>query len=159
MCLNRELPHPILCIVLCYTYIVYIILYTLLVLFTFVALNKGNLTTLRALLINGYTDTIRRVRRSEKGLKQPYFKPIIILGEYPDGLTCAEAGIVAKSSRSAIYQRLKRGIKAGYVRKENKRYYLTDTGLRVYNAICLEFDASMNEIVKILVEEVNNKLK
>lgn len=114
--------------------------------------------TIRALFVNGYTESLRNVRRRQKGLKQPYIQPVVIVGEYPSGITCVDAAIVAKSSRSAIYQRLARGIKAGYIYKSAYKYYLTDTGKEVYSAICKEFDASMNEIIKVLVEEARGRL-
>ena len=126
--------------------------------FTFAGMNERKQATIRALFINGYTDSLRRVRKSHKGLKQPYIKPVMIIGEYAEGITCIAAAEICNSSRSAMYQLLFRAIKGGYIYKSNKVYYLTDAGRNVYASMCKEFDTSMKTIIAALVEEAKKHL-
>lgn len=121
-------------------------------------MNKAQTTTIRTLLITNYTDILIKARKAQKGLRMQYISTIMLVGEYSDGLRCIEAAMITGKTIHNTYQKLFRACRAGYVRKENKRYYLTDTGMRVYSSVCVEFDTAMNEILKVLIEEARSRL-
>jgi len=158
MNVETKLPTTIIAFTTFVSTIVYGFLYIFAMLLHLRCMDKRKQATIRALFVNGYTDSLRRVRKSQKGLKQPYIKPVVIIGEYPEGITCIDAAEVCKTSRSAMYQLLFRAIKGGFIYKSNKRYYLTDSGKCVYNSICKEFDRSMNEILNVLMDEVRRRM-
>lgn len=114
--------------------------------------------TIRGLLVNNYTDILIKARKGCKGLRMQYISSLMIVGEYSEGLRCVDFSALTGKSLHNGYQVLLRGIKAGYIRKENKKYYLTDKGANVYATICREFDVSLKKIVEILAAEVRNKI-
>ncbi len=65
---------------------------------------------------------------------------------------------MANLTRDNIYKRLYRAIKAGYVYKQDKRYYLTSAGKTAYDALCIESDKAMNEIKRYLLEEIRRNM-
>lgn len=130
----------------------------LLMLFTFVAMIKRQTATIRALLVGNYSDILVKVRKAQKGLRMQHISIIILVGEYPEGLRGIDGAEMIKVSRSAFYQKIQRIVSAGFIYKMNKRYYLTDSGQRVYTSVCREFDASMNEILKVLIEEARRRV-
>lgn len=120
-------------------------------------MNKEQTTTIRTLLTVTYSDILTEARRGQKGLRMAYLFSIQFIGENT-GSTVQACAEVCGKTRGTIYTRFKRVIVAGYMYKQDKRYYLTDSGLKVYNTICREFDASMEEIVKVLTEEARKRL-
>lgn len=103
-----------------------------------------------------YSNLLVRVRKSQKGLRIQYFDFIMLVGRN-EGATCAELTAIAGGVKSTVFTRLLRATKTGFIRKESKRYYLTDSGRNVYTSVCREFDASMNEILKVLIEEARRR--
>ena len=118
-------------------------------------MNKRNTATIRTLLIVAYTDILTKARKSAKGLRLHHLFSIQLLGDYPDGLGVTDAGRLADRSPQDVYNKFMRMIKAGFVYRSNKKYYLTHTGRAVYDTICKEFDVSFKKIVRALVEEAN----
>jgi DNA-binding MarR family transcriptional regulator len=104
-------------------------------------------------LIVGYTNAVKQAQRAQKGLRNQYLQFIMLVGRHPEGLRCVDAANIAGMSLHNAYQRLHKSICAGYTYKENKRYYLTDSGRSAYNAVCKQFDATLEEIIKELVKE------
>lgn len=121
-------------------------------------MNKGKQATIRAKFVLGYSSSLAKVRKSSKGLKTQFMFSIMLLGEYPEGLRCNEAAKISGKQQTDIFMRFSRAISAGYIRKQNKRYYLTDSGLLTYNAICKEFDSALNDILRVLIEEARGKM-
>lgn len=118
---------------------------------------QGKQATIRGLLFNNYTDILVKARKSVKGLRMQYITTCMIVGDI-SGCRCIEFSSNTGKTLHNSYQILLRAIKAGYVYKDAKRYYLTDKGATVYATICAEFDASMNEIIKVLVEEARSRI-
>lgn len=109
--------------------------------------------TIRTRLFVGYSHSLTLARKCHKGLRIGHLRMLMLLGQYPDGITCIDASRIEKINRASTYEKLKRVISAGVVYKENKRYYLTDSGRAAYDAICKQFDATLEEIIKELVKE------
>ena len=115
--------------------------------------------TIRAFLIAGQADILTKARKGVKGLRMPHLFPLMLVGEYPEGIGATQAGVLSGKSPHNIYQRFSRVIDAGFIRKENKLYYLTDTGQQVYNTIVRESDKAIKEITVLLAAEVRKKLE
>lgn len=105
----------------------------------------------------GYSEVLIKVRRGVKGLRVAYIFSIEIVGEHP-GIRLNEICAITGRNKSNMYESITRVIDSGFIYKENKRYYLTDTGRQVYDTVCREFDVSMNEIIRVLVEEAQRQV-
>lgn len=113
---------------------------------------------IQTLLLVEYSNILTGARRGVKGLRLQHLFSIQLLGQHPSGLGLAAAGRLTGRSPQCIQARFDRVIRAGFIRKENKRYYLTDTGARVYQQISESFANSMESIIKVLVEEARSRL-
>ncbi len=100
---------------------------------------------------------LKRVRKRSKGLRNHFLFTILLVGDSRTARTATELAFICSSTMSNTYQRLAKAIKAGYVYKENKRYYLTSEGNTAYNALCVESDKAMNEIKRYLLEEIERE--
>jgi DNA-binding IclR family transcriptional regulator len=113
---------------------------------------NGRKQAIRSLLIVGYSEVLTKVRRSVKGIRIAYLFSVQIVGNHP-GIRLKEFCDITGRNRSNAYESLLRCINAGLIHKDNKRYYLTERGQMVDNAIRKEFDVSMNVIISELVKE------
>lgn len=119
----------------------------------FEPLNKRIVATLRQSFIVGYSNTLKRVRKCSKGLKTPFFFVILLVGDNPTAPTLTQLSNIAGLKTANVYNRLIKAIKAGYVYKENKKYYLTGAGRKAYEAMCREYDVAMKEISRHIIED------
>lgn len=115
-------------------------------------------TTLRNKLVVEYSEILIKARRGHKGLRMAYLYSIQLLGSHPEGLKLCDICRITGKVKGNIHKRLVRCMSAGFIHKDNMRYYLTDSGLKVYSTICREFDSSMNEIIEVLVSEARKKM-
>jgi DNA-binding IclR family transcriptional regulator len=116
-------------------------------------MTQANRANLRDSLIVGCISSLKQAKRAQKGLRNQYLQFILLVGNHPEGLRCVDASKIAGMSLHNAYQQLYRSIRAGYIYKSNKRYYLTTSGRLAYDAVCKQFDVTMNEIIKELVRE------
>lgn len=87
----------------------------------------------------------------------PYIFSIMLVGDNT-GCRLVEACNITGKTKDNIYNCFNRAQRVGYLVKRDKRYYLTDKGQTVYNTVCREFDTSMKEIIKVLVEEARRQI-
>ncbi len=120
-------------------------------------MNKRVTASFRQTFIVGYTNMLKRVRKGSKGLRNQYFSIILLVGDTPTANTLTQIANSGGITLSNAYQRIGKAIRAGYVYKENKRYYLTSEGKTAYNALCVESDKAMNEIKRYLLEEIERE--
>lgn len=83
----------------------------------------------------------------------------MLVGDNPTAPTLTHLANLGGLKVDNTYNRLMRAIRAGYVYKDNKRYYLTSSGRLAYEAMCREYDATMNEILRELLKEAQKRVK
>lgn len=118
---------------------------------------RTHTASIRTQLIVGYSDILNKARKGVDGLILPYFYCIMLVGDN-SGLSCVELAELKHGKRSAMYRKLFRVIRAGFIYKENKRYYLTDSGAKVYGTICKEFEPLYKDIISVLTTEARKHL-
>lgn len=121
-------------------------------------MNKRNIGTIRTYLMVTHSKILLKARKGVKDLRLSHLQPILLVGEN-SGLSCTELCKLCDSSRSALYQRLDLCIFRNFIRKDNLKYYLTDTGQQVYNTIVKESDKAIKEITVLLAAQVRKKLE
>lgn len=119
---------------------------------TFAMMIEGDKRRIRTILMVNYSDILNKGRKGVKGLRMQHLHVLMFIGDN-EGITASEAAKIEKISAPACYQKFKRVMRVGFVCKVGMRYYLTESGLKVYNTICREFDAAMDELVRVLVAE------
>lgn len=122
-------------------------------------MKKAQKATLRAQLIVGYTNTLKTVRRSVKGLRAGNLWGIMLAGDSPNGIRLIEMHNITGVKYGDCFQRVNRGIRDGWMYKADKRYYLTERGQQVYTLVCNAFDKEYKAIVAAIVADVQKRIK
>lgn len=120
-------------------------------------MNLSTGATLDSVLFIGYSEVLAQVRRGVKGLRIQYLFAIVTIGQN-SGCRCFEISELINKRRSSITNRFNTAIKAGFVYKQDKRYYLTESGAKVYAAINEGFKPIRKQIIDTLTTEARKHL-